>query len=209
MVQAVCGRPFSNLRRGLNFLIFFITVGIFNMGHAASLVEKIKKEDFRFPYPKDENFYLKNINQGDLIYTLQWRNHYRSFFNSTHEISLEEHRQWYKQYQNKYDDLVLLVFDFQDRRLGQGAIYNIDEAHSRAEFGRFMVNPDFSGLGFMKAACEAMLALSQSVLKIETVYLQVKPDNRRAQHVYERCGFVPVKILENGNIFMEPIPKAF
>lgn len=168
-----------------------------------SSFEKIKYGAHDFYHHKERGLFLRPLTESDLPFTLLWRNIYKTFFNSTNEIVLADHLQWYNHYQKKTDDLVLIILDAQNNRIGQAAIYNIHWESRCAEFGRFMVNPDFAGQGFMKNACEAMLVFSKQQLGLLKIHLEVKPENLRARHIYEQCNFKAVHVLENFNVFME------
>lgn len=165
-------------------------------------VALIKKTQEIFGYGEIQ---LKLLSSDDLPFTLQWRNEFREWFNSTNMVSFEEHSQWYKNYLAKENDLVFLVQDKHGNRVGQAAVYNIDWQEKSGEFGRFLVNPDFAGKGYMGKSVQAMLQFCEDRLKLHSLYLQVKPHNERAIHIYKKAGFTVEASPEGQNLMMSHV----
>lgn len=157
---------------------------------------KAKKERCKY-----ENIYLKPLDYPDLPSTLKWRNEYREWFNSTDIILPEAHQNWFEYYQLKDDDIVFVVQDEQHNLLGQVAVYGIDKQEKKAEFGRFLTNPDFTGKGYMKKSLFALLNFCTDVLGLDSLFLEVKEHNLRAKHIYDSAGFVVIG-KNNDNILM-------
>lgn len=149
-----------------------------------------------------ETIYLKLITEEDLPYTLEWRNHYRQWFNDSNQIEFINHKKWFDRYQQSENEFIFIVMDKKNNRIGQASIYDIDWNKMSGEFGRFVVNPSFAGLGHMKMACMAMLKLSYDLLQMQSIHLQVKKNNEKAIHIYQSCGFHVSQLLENGCILM-------
>lgn len=145
---------------------------------------------------------LKPLSFADLPFTLQWRNEFREWFNTTNTVLLADHQQWYQNHLAKENDFVFLVQDQQGNRIGQAAVYNIDWQAKTGEFGRFLVNPDFSGKGYMGKSVQAMLHFCEHRLKLNSLYLEVKPHNERAIHIYKKAGFTAQASSEGQNIMM-------
>lgn len=150
-----------------------------------------------------KNLTLSLLDFDDLPDTMAWRNANPAGFNDTRTLTLNSHTAWYHQYLLKNNDLVFLVKNIQEDKIGQVAVYNIDWDEHTGEFGRFMVNPEFAGQKFMQTACEAMLALSHQILHLHTLHLEVRPENAKAIHIYQKCGFSTSGIQPNQNIRME------
>ena len=136
-----------------------------------------------------DNINLALLSANDLTETLQWRNHYREWFNQSHTLTLIEHQVWFQQYQTKDNDFVFIIRNELNQKIGQASIYNIDWSKKKGEFGRFLVNPVHAGQQFMKKACLAMLELCQKQLALKHLYLEVKHDNLKAIHIYRSAGF--------------------
>ena len=136
-----------------------------------------------------DNLNLVLLRENDLLETLQWRNHYREWFNQSHTLTLADHQAWFHQYQAKDNDFVFIICNELQQKIGQASIYNIDWNAKKGEFGRFLVNPMHAGQRFMKKACLAMLELCQIQFALKYLYLEVKKDNLKAIHIYHSAGF--------------------
>lgn len=155
-------------------------------------------------YRKD-NLVLRLLDERDIVYTLQWRNHesHRHWFVSTDIISEATHLAWFHRYQLADNDFIFLVSNAHGARYGQLSIYDIDWENKCAKFGRFLVNPDFAGLGIMKKACLAGLELANTILKLKKLTLEVKPNNHPAIHVYQSNGFSLCESVTNDMLLMQ------
>jgi diamine N-acetyltransferase len=154
---------------------------------------------------------LSLLRHSDLLETLNWRNNYRTWFNDSNVISLQEHLAWFKQYQQKNNDFVFIARNTDQERVGQVSVYNIDWKEKHAEFGRVLVNPVFAGQKYMKKSCEALLHFCQNCLELRYLHLAVKANNKKAIYLYQNLGFTmlnaheALKILHFGKRLSEPI----
>ena len=140
---------------------------------------------------------LRLLQESDLPLTLMWRNeeHIRRWFFSSERILLEQHQGWFAQYQERDDDFVFVVEEMQNsnRPIGQAALYNVDWARQRAEFGRLLIGePDATGKGFAHAATGLLIRFGFDQLGLEELYVQVYSDNTPALAIYTACGFQAV-----------------
>ena len=70
-----------------------------------------------------------------------------------------------------------------------------------AELG-IAITASKQNLGYGVESIHKMLEYGFNTLGLDRVFLKVYPDNKRAIHVYERCGFVKYNCTEE-DIFME------
>jgi len=141
---------------------------------------------------------LRLLEEADLPLTLRWRNqdHIRRWFFFSDVISPEQHAAWFAKYAGRDDDYVFVIEEIaaQYRPVGQVSIYHIDWAAGAAEFGRLMIGEAAAaGKGLARAATEAALLVAFDVLELQSVYLEVVPDNHRAISIYQTAGFVTVE----------------
>ena len=137
---------------------------------------------------------LRLLEEADLPLTLAWRNQddVRKWFFHSELISPEQHFRWFEQYRQQDDDFVFVIEESKNRgrAVGQAAIYHVDWAARRAEFGRLMMGESSArGRGLAK---EATLLLADEALArwgLAEVFLEVKEDNERAVALYLSCGF--------------------
>src|SRR5579863_6718065 len=105
---------------------------------------------------------LQTISYDDFIATLEWRNRdeNRKQFIYDRIISLEDHQRFYESYQNKQDDYIFLVTNQNQDKIGMVSLYNIQ--NKTAEFGRMLVNPEFTGKKLMKKALSELLLFAKN-----------------------------------------------
>jgi RimJ/RimL family protein N-acetyltransferase len=164
-----------------------------------------------FPTLVSEDVQLRLLQENDLPLTLAWRNHdhIRKWFLTSDIIDPERHRAWFDQYQERDDDFVFIIEDRRagGRAVGQVALYHIDWAAGRAEFGRLLIGEaDAAGRGLAKAATRLLVSAAFDRLALREVYLEVLADNRAARAIYERCGFTATG-AQNGVLSMARTPN--
>jgi diamine N-acetyltransferase len=137
---------------------------------------------------------LRLLEPADLPLTLSWRNQdevRRWFFNSNC-LTPEQHAAWYAQYAARDDDFVFIIEETEQyhKPIGQVALYHMDWAAGRAEFGRLMIgDPAARGQGLARAATRLLVETALAEWKLHEIYLEVYADNQPALAIYTACGF--------------------
>jgi diamine N-acetyltransferase len=148
---------------------------------------------------------LRLLAEDDLRSTLAWRNRegVRQQFKSSALLAWEAHLAWFFRYSAKADDLVFIVEDVAGGgRVGQAAVYAIDNMKRTAEIGRFVASPEFQGKGMMREGIEALMRFAATELALDSVYLEVIETNERARRLYRGLGFIEQDAAE-GLVRME------
>lgn len=140
---------------------------------------------------------LRLLEEADLPMTLAWRNqdHIRRWFLTSSVIPEERHRAWWEQYRERDDDFVFVIEATEDgqRPVGQVALYAVDWAAGRAEFGRLMIgDAQTAGRGLAKLATACLVDTALGPWQLNEITLEVRCDNLRAIAIYEACGFSTV-----------------
>ena len=140
---------------------------------------------------------LRLLEEADLAATLAWRNqdHIRKWFLNSDVITPEQHRAWWERYRQKDDDFMFVIEETETLRrpVGQVALYNIDWATGRAEYGRLMIgDSEARGLGLARLATARLVEEAIGPWQLIDVHLEVKAANEAALAVYRATGFAVV-----------------
>ena len=117
----------------------------------------------------------------------------------TEPLSEEKERKWVRE---KLEEKAPL-FSMIEKRSGDfiGNIELMDPTETEAELG-IAITAAMQDRGFGTEAIRAITDYAFRVLGLRRVFLKVYPDNLRAIHVYETCGFREYA-REAGDVFME------
>lgn len=88
-------------------------------------------------------------------------------------------------------DRIHLIAEVQERIVGHAALW-VDDNVGRIT--NVAVSVDCGGDGHGSALVLALLQRAVQVRSIAHLQLEVRPSNRRAQHIYNQFGFVPVGV---------------
>ena len=113
--------------------------------------------------------------------------HVARFIGGRHEpYSEEKERKWVRE---KLEENAQ-VFSMIEKNSGQfiGNIELMDVHGTAAELG-IAITAEKQELGYGTEAIRAVTQYGMDVLGLERIFLKVFPDNVRAIHVYEKCGF--------------------
>lgn len=105
------------------------------------------------------------------------------------------------------EDLHLAVVNGEDEYMGTVSLKHIDRTQGTAEFA-ITVRADAMGRGFSRFGMEAILEIGIRCLGLTAIYWCVSPENSRAVHFYDKCGYqcngeVPAGIMER---YPEDVP---
>lgn len=153
---------------------------------------------------------LREITESDLDLVMEWRNRpevMNCFFSRT-MLTAEGQRKWFASYQVDDTDVMLMIVTHDGIPIGTMALYHIDNANRKAEFGRVLLADErFSGKGFAYEALELILAYAFKRLMLNRLYLEVFANNESAIRLYEKCGFIREGLLRedysNGQEYLD------
>lgn len=81
------------------------------------------------------------------------------------------------------------IVDKNDEYLGTISLKNVDLESKNAEYA-ISLRKKAQGLGIAEKATREILKIAFGDFGLERVYLNVLPENERAIHLYEKCGFI-------------------
>ena len=101
------------------------------------------------------------------------------------------------------------VWSMIEKKSGEfiGNIELMDVDAQTAELG-IVITANKQDKGYGSEAIKATLAYGFGVMGLEKIVLKVYPDNARAIHVYEKCGFREYD-RNNDDVFMEVLKDGF
>lgn len=164
-----------------------------------------------------EKIYLKPITKDDLAYFVEWtKDPEVNRHTSGRPFTLEEELNWFEKIQKNPNEEVFCVFIKQTNQIiGNCAIHFNDHTISRAEYkgktfvGILIGNKMEWGKGYGTDALKALLQYAKEMHSQKEIYLTVDTLHKRAQRVYEKCGFEvidkiknPERINSNGESFV-------
>jgi UDP-4-amino-4,6-dideoxy-N-acetyl-beta-L-altrosamine N-acetyltransferase len=142
----------------------------------------------------ESQFRMRPMTHDDLQMVLAWRNHpdIRKNMFSQHEISLEEHENWFLR-SSKDDRMHLLIFEQGGQAQGFVSFKAIEE-NKIAEWGFYLTPgaPKGSGLNLGKTA----LSYAFNDINYHKILSHVLPDNIRSLNFHHRLGFTEKETLK-------------
>jgi UDP-4-amino-4,6-dideoxy-N-acetyl-beta-L-altrosamine N-acetyltransferase len=142
-----------------------------------------------------EELQIRSMAEEDLTMVLEWRNHpeVRRFMFTQHEISLEEHSQWFTQVSQDNTRRLLIVQE-QGWPFGYVQFSNVERG-GVADWG-FYARPDFSrGIGRKLGTLALDYAFGQ--LELHKVCGQAIDTNQASIRFHERLGFKREAVLRD------------
>lgn len=137
---------------------------------------------------------LEEINPKYFPYIIQWRNdkELNKFLNQPEELTMEKQTAWYEQRYLKDDTQGFLVMIDKKSGIPFGTIgwTDMDRENRRCILGRVLLgNPKFANSG---AFVESFFLSGDYLYSmVDTMYVHVSPQNRKALRLNKVLGFVP------------------
>lgn len=139
---------------------------------------------------------LRLVKEEDADFILKLRtNKELSKFISPTNIGLEEQIEWIKNYkicENKNEEFYFIVENKEKIPCGTVRIYNIDFKMKEGIWGSFILDK-IRPNGASNEVIELSLKFAFEELKLEKIYLDVRKENYKAIHIYEKNGFVKMR----------------
>lgn len=136
---------------------------------------------------------LRPVIFEDIETIRKWRNKdsIRCWFVNDAPISPEQQLKWWDKYSQATDEIMFMIEVLpQDLPIGAVALYKIILNHT-AEFGRLMIGEmNERGKGYALEATVLLTDYGFSRFGLNTIDLEVFPNNNQAIKMYERAGFI-------------------
>ena len=140
-------------------------------------------------------FRLRELERKDIPIINQWRNDPELIMNLGavfRFINPDVDSLWYDNYMKTRNNSVrcAIINDDSDEIIGLVSLMNIDHINQCAEFHIMIGSQENQNQGAGTFAVNAMLNHAFMNLNLHRVYLSCNVNNNRAQHVYEKIGFI-------------------
>lgn len=136
-----------------------------------------------------KNLFLRGIDEADAEFIVKWRSDpavYR-FFKSPHQITLEEHLNWYQtKYllnENRFD--WICIEKESQNRVG---VFGLIKDDNRVEIS-YLLSPESRHKGYATEVLQSMLEYASSSLNAKQVVAEIHDNNRSSIALVERLGF--------------------
>ncbi len=142
---------------------------------------------------------LEPFRREHLEATLNWVNDPRVAdpFMLPAPISKDSHQRWFDGLAERVSERLLAILESPGgAHVGNLGFKAIDERHRKAEIWIYL-GPDFQGRGLGRAAVRCATRLAFEELRLEKLYLHVRPDNGAAIRIYEDAGFTAEGTLQS------------
>jgi len=144
---------------------------------------------------KGDKVLLRPIDDSDTASIIKWRNreNVKRQFVFRETLTEEMHRNWLET-RVASGAVVQFIINVKDTNTDVGSVYlrDIIRESGVAEYGIFIGEDDYQGMGYGSEACALSLNYSWDVLELKSVFLRVFKDNYAAINSYEKNGFVPI-----------------
>ena len=134
---------------------------------------------------------LRPIAMEDTGFIVKWRNteFVRDNFLFRDTFSEEMHMNWMNTKVKSGEVIQYIICDKREKPVGSVYFSDVDMVQGTAEFGIFIGEEEYLGMGFGKEATELFVQFGLNVLGFKCISLRVLSKNKCAIHVYEDSGF--------------------
>lgn len=140
-------------------------------------------------------FNLRELERRDLVIINKWRNDPELIENLGAQfryINLEVDEKWFDNYMSNRGNAVRCAITENDDGtiLGLISLVSLDYVNQSAELHIMIGNSQNQGKGIGTFAVKTMLKHAFNNINLRRIELSVLASNKRAQHLYEKVGFV-------------------
>ena len=135
---------------------------------------------------------FRSIELSDLEYMIQLRNDprvYQSFY-SNEPISMVMQERWFREFLEKDDEILFIIELLETKKpIGMTGLVHWDRRNRRAEYGRFVLDPNLLDQGLGKECELLFLQYVFDYLNLNKFYGEVLSRNAAVIKLHEYTGF--------------------
>ena len=135
---------------------------------------------------------IRKIDRNDTANIVKWRNseHVMNVFIDRTPLTKRIHNRWLEEKVNTGKVVQFIMTDeVNGRDFGSVYFRDIDERHSKAEFGIFIGEHDYLGKGYGKIVAAKALDYAFGDLGLNKVYARVLISNDASNNMFKNLGF--------------------
>ncbi len=140
---------------------------------------------------RGEKTLVRGFSRDHVDQWMEWPMHPDPLYAASYPRNMNRYERdaWYYERLNRTDYMMFAVEDFQGRLVGLLTLRNIDRYRTHAVLG-ITLRPEAISYGYGTDSLWSFLSYYFDHLHFDAMILDVAAYNRRAQRVYEKCGFV-------------------
>ncbi|MBQ2840389.1 MAG: GNAT family N-acetyltransferase [Oscillospiraceae bacterium] len=137
---------------------------------------------------KCQDIVVREFEEKDIENKVKWINDPKNNEYLHYDLPLEYEKTllWY---QNKAQNRLDCVIEYDDIPVGLVGLISIDNVSLKAEFYISMGETTYKGKGIATTATKLLLQYAFKVLNLNKIYLNVDEENSIACRLYQKCGF--------------------
>lgn len=148
---------------------------------------------------KIQDILLKPMTREDAERYRVLRYKYREWFGTQSYISKEQQKKWYSRYLIDPNEFMFSIYDTSGNFIGGNSLYHIDFKNVQCEYGRIIVDTDYSGRGYGLKATLGAIEIAREYLGLKRICLEVKEENVKAIKIYCKAGFSISEVSDSSN----------
>ncbi len=134
------------------------------------------------------NIYQKCLDESDTDFIVELRSREDLNALSKNRINRDIHLNWYKDYLDRDDDIYWVNIEKSSgKRIGAGALFNIDWRSSKAEAGHSIILPEYRIYAFEIFYNRFMYAFNE--LKLNKIYAKVRESEQQILGMNLKLGY--------------------
>lgn len=136
-----------------------------------------------------EEIMLRPISTDDTDFVINLSNmpDIKKNFPRSYDLTKEMHLQFLEDFVVTSDKYFIILYN--NITVGTISIYDINNTHKHAEFGRFMTHPDYQRKGIGKSVLNKIIEYAFTELDLHRLYCTVLINNDHAHNLYSKIGF--------------------
>ena len=140
---------------------------------------------------------IRKFQQDDIPYEVKWINDTENNQFLHYDLPLREDKThlWFNSIKDRTDRADFTI-TYKGEPAGLIGLLNIDNKHRKAEYYITLGGSEFKGKGIATIASKLLIEESYHKYKLNKIYLYTEVENKSAQRLFERIGFIKEGLLK-------------